>query len=330
MEKKGIFNKTMDPGFFSISQTKRFAILDVASGSKNAGSRGLSTSTISPQKAKSKVLTPLFSPCPISKSSLTLGENRVSLKDLCLVATQRATVSIDAKYLEKLNRAVQEMLIEKDVSIDSSMQSLESNEMSTPGNFPVEICRAGLFFRLRSLLQGRLGVRGEVMTFITQLLNDHIIPVFSCDEHAGVELVKIMSGGSVWCYTINGLEKSDTALQGKTLTLSSREQITLSDGKFLTTGASCLIAFGASSIQSSLDCIAALSCECVGAESEPFSAMHFENNRQHRGQITSSSNLRYILEGSKKINTTNKPSTVFRTIPQINGPIQESLAVAIR
>jgi histidine ammonia-lyase len=170
------------------------------------------------------------------------------------------------------------------------------------------------------------------------MLNADIIPSFTSDSEAGLQLVKTLSGlGQSSCFANGIIVDSSEAFKGigfEPIELTLDEAKTLAAEKFLFTGSACLLASGALSLAHIVDCIAAVSCESFGALVEPFDATHFEINRQHRGQMASASNLRLLLEGSKR---TNSPvsndlaaNLAFQKLPQINGSVVETLTATTK
>jgi histidine ammonia-lyase len=82
-----------------------------------------------------------------------------------------------------------------------------------------------------------------------------------------------------------------------------------------------------------VDPIAALAVEAAGARVDGFDPTLFEILRQHRGQMLSASNLKLLLEGSKRAGsnkTLGESFAEFHSIPQIVGPAQEAIAIATK
>eukprot|EP00981_Chlorochromonas_danica_P002793 scaffold539_cov187-Ochromonas_danica.AAC.14 len=82
------------------------------------------------------------------------------------------------------------------------------------------------------------------------------------------------------------------------------------------------------------DTINVLTCEAMGAPLDAFDSSLFETFRQHRGQMQSASNLKALLEGSKRVtssfNSMNKEAWVIVDIPQTTGPAIDIFAMASR
>jgi histidine ammonia-lyase len=112
----------------------------------------------------------------------------------------------------------------------------------------------------------------------------------------------------------------------KWIDLNSHEATNLAYSQFFSTAMASLLVSGAFNTIFLLDVVASLSCEASGLSPDAFDAVHFDFNRQHRGQMTSAANLRQLLEGSKRCVSAALPgqSTLQHT-PQIHGPIAETL-----
>ena len=183
---------------------------------------------------------------------------------------------------------------------------------------------------MNSLLQGKSGVRASIIEFIVDLLNSDIIPNFTSDENAGSELIEVINGKG-FVFVDGSIVSTETAFSSNFLTplkLNKIEAETLKNGKFLLNGIAALLTAGANNLNITLDSISALSCEYFGANVDLFDSAVFEAQRQHRGQISSSANLKLLLDGSRR---TNNPlvklsaSNPFSVIPQVNGSIQDVL-----
>lgn len=206
---------------------------------------------------------------------------------------------------------------------------------STP--LPAVYGRAILFARIVSLVQGRSQIRPAIIQHLVDVLNANVVPLFSSQSSAETELLgAILGKDGFFCATTQGLKSAAAAYVQNGLVspiLTKLEASTLTAGTYFQTGVGCLVATASSSLVSIADSVAALSCECFGASIEPFDGSNFEY-RQHRGQMASSTSLRSLLEGSKRV---NKPKVTardqlkrFAIIPQIVGPAQEHIAQASR
>ena len=263
-----------------------------------------------------------------ANSVVLIGGRKVTVSDIARVAALMYAINLDVSTIEKIDA---DLASSKDL-IQSSFKELTTLQSNDNIIYDVALCRAAVTARIVSLMQGRSRVRSVVMECLVELLDANIVPNFSSPELAGLELCAVLTGCDGSCYMDGEIVSIKSAYEQSGLTpvgLTSSEFLTLQFGQFWTTGCSCLIAAGAANILLMIDSVSALSCDSYGASVEPFDAGHFDTCRQHRGQITSAANLRLLLEGSKR----TCPSSInpaFCSIPQINGPIQDSVQSIVK
>ena len=127
---------------------------------------------------------------PESPTVIALGNRTIELQHLSLVSMSHAKIELDESLLDSIDEN----------NIDSN--DLDFNEIkinvlddNNDNITPYTLCRAALFARLVSLMQGRSGVRSNVIRFLTNCLNDGNIPIFSNNEsNVGNELVAFITG----------------------------------------------------------------------------------------------------------------------------------------
>ena len=99
--------------------------------------------------------------------------------------------------------------------------------------------------------------------------------------------------------------------------------------------------YGISTLATSgtLDALAALSAERIETNLDYYSDKLYDAARPHRGIVVSATNLRAILQGSRKVVVTkgdaatasnNTNDAAVRTIPQYHGPARDALAAACK
>ena len=252
-----------------------------------------------------------------------------------IVGGRRVTIN------EVINVAYDNFRVQLDSSIIDASFKLENQDLFTDlspcisdseSPFDVIHCRAGLFCLVISLSQGRSAIRWLVIEHLILLLNSSVIPCFSTLEGAGLELTKMLTGSGGKCFFDGAVTSSKDAFNRAGLNfadLFQSEALTLSHSKFMETGISCLLLGAYMNTFHVADVVGALSCDAIGSPLEPFEATRFEVYRQHRGQMTSASNIRLMLEGSKSTIGIHSPiDESFTSIPQIHGPIAEFLSSA--
>ena len=265
------------------------------------------------------------------KGNVTVGGGRkVIVHEVAKVAVLRYSVTLDVATLQK----VEEDALTR-VQIPLPLSTLYSS--SSLYEFEENICRACVFARIVSIMQARLGIRTVIVELLSEMLNNGVVPIFSSEESAGQELVFVISGIGGSCYTPNGKRSAQDVFEiynFSSVQLTAAEADTLAVSQFFVTGLASLLVSGASNVVGMLDIIASISCEAFGASSDAFDAINYDVCRQHRGQINSSTNLRTMLEGSKRANSadmTSVPaSACFQSIPQINGPAQETVLLSVK
>lgn len=242
------------------------------------------------------------------KSTVLVGGRRSALEDLAKVAVLGYTVELDpsalAKMDESASKAAEGQLV---TSFDSSS--------SSENGLGVSERRAVLFARLVGLMQGKSQVRSVVCTAMADMLNDgsnEKLPHFVSEQTAGAALVQ-----AVIAAVPTGLSRGEVE--------------TLQNGEMFMKGLCALGASALVNLVAMFDCAAALSCEARESPVFPFDAAFFDLDRPHRGMITSSTNLRHLLEGSKSVSNpdANAPQIpdCFRCIPQYHGPAVDAAIV---
>lgn len=260
---------------------------------------------------------------------IIIGNGRkVSLSEVLAVAESQASITLDFTNFNEPKSSGDGVVADKSV--------LESS-IDTSNFFPVNAIRAGIFCRLISILQAKTTVRRAVLECLVRLLNMRITPMLSAADTAGLELAAVLQGNGFCANPEGTIKPTSEVLFSNTsvvVALNGREVDVLSKIPFLSVGFSCMLAGGMQCLMKSIDLIGAYSCEAFCAKSSPFDAVHFEVNRQHRGQMQSSMNLRLYLEGSKRINSNGSldaaAARAFHDIPQVHGPCFEAIIAAAK
>ena len=261
-------------------------------------------------------------------SVVMVGGRKVTVSDVARVAILNYSVTLDVATIEKID---QDLASSKDL-LQICIPELKAVAFNDSVVYDVSFCRAVIFARIVSLMQCRSAVRSVIIELLVELLEANIVPNFSSPDMAGLELCAFLTAVGGSCYMDGVIMHCESAFEMSGLTpvgLTSFELSTLKLGQFWSTGCTCLIAAGAANMAGMMDCISALSCDTFGASVEPFDATNFDTCRQHRGQIASATNLRLLLEGSKRTNSSSIESA-FGSVPQINGPSQESVSSSVK
>jgi histidine ammonia-lyase len=263
--------------------------------------------------------------------SLTIGGGRrVGLDEVAKFAVLKQKIAFDLPTLQKID--------DKFTASKKQFVSVNTiNFISTEDEkqCPVNIVRAGLFCRIVSLLQGNANVRTTTIKLLADSLNADITPVLN-NHNCGSNLSAFLNGKGL-CVNANNqtvtTEEAFSAAGLNATSLSQDEVNTFSAYPFIAIGTGCLLAVASQTLLKSIDSITSLSCEVVGVNTAAFDGANFEVSRQHRGQMQSAANLRLLLEGSKGVNKeliSLEQALQFRGLPQITGPCQEAIAVAVK
>lgn len=263
------------------------------------------------------------------RANIVIGGKKISIDDIFKVITQNSLITLDLNALQEVDRYA---------TTFSGQQNFNGSGLTTPTTnvfLPIEFSKSALLYAVNSLMQGKSGVRSCVIQVLVDLLNSGIVPMFSSVESAQSELVSTIIGQYSFCYSPAGCITSSQALRqvGATpVSLLDIEAQTLLNGEFSYPGFVAYIVIGASKSFKSIDVISAFSCESVGVSTSAFDAENFDNLRPHRGQMTSASNIRLMLESSGNVNTSNSTQdySSFLHIPQINGPASDLIVQALK
>lgn len=199
------------------------------------------------------------------------------------------------------------------------------------------ISRAGLLCRASSYAQIR-SANQIVLQLLVALLNSNITPAFTTFENAGAELVSFITGNGYGYYGDSEIPTSSFELFNAAnlvpVRLTVEDTAELESYPLLTIGLGGVMAAASSNLIRMVDSVTSLSCEAAGSGVEAYDAANFEVGRPHRGQMQSASNLRLLLDGSKRIGTIakDKRSDVIslQSAPQSTGPSRDVILAAVK
>jgi len=254
------------------------------------------------------------------------GGRKIVIEDFCRVAVECLPVVLDAATLDRVGEDAK-----KCAQSSADSEVVHSSRVADAGPPAAEtLCRAAIFAKVVSTTLARSGVRTEVLELLVALLNKRVVPVFTSADTAGQELVEVISGTGGSCYCPQGQLPTTQAFTNSGLsgvTLSKHERTSIAYGQFFATGMAALFVSGVFNAVAVSDVAAALTCEAAGTTLEAFDAVHFDICRQHRGQMASASNLRQMLEGSKRCVSSAKSLSFLSMLhsPQIHGPAIDTI-----
>jgi histidine ammonia-lyase len=264
-----------------------------------------------------------------SKGSVLLGGKKITLDDVFKVGAQNFNINLDVQGLNEVSQNASKIG-------DSANSSFQGQISLQEKYFPKQLCRAAVFYRVASIMQGHLGIRSSVVSFLADIINNGIVPCFSSVENANLELVAIFYGLG-YCHTQKGILPTIEAFNRSNISgisLNKHEYDTLLSSEFVHIGMITFLAASAHNLFKTLDVVASYSFEVCGASLASFDTSHFEVCRQQRGLMASATNLRLLLEDTKASqNFDFSKCTVpnsFVDIPQFHGPANDSFLQLIR
>ena len=263
---------------------------------------------------------------------VVLGGRRCSLQDISRIAVQRQSVSCDPLALQLMAENAAHLVAPKRFELTEHFSSKRDEVLvSEEGGRSILVCI------LASILQGQSHIRPQIATCIASLLTHSITPVFSDASSFGHALISAMHGDITECYTPSGCLSARQAFKTartKPCELYESEAKVIQSPFFFSLGLGCLATLGAATLSQTVDAVAALSCEVIGADVTKFDAHTFESIRMQRGQTSSAAALRSFLEGSKRVSSGGSQGSrnhrSFEVLPQVHGPAVESISAAVR
>lgn len=248
----------------------------------------------------------------------------------------------------------------KDVAIDSESlkqyqrRYIGAHSCGSGRPFPPDVIRAAILLRIKVLSKAYSGVRWELVSALTDLLNADIVPIVP--EHGSLgasgDLVPLATIGA----TLIGEPQAKVWYGGKKLTapealhaaglqpleLEEKEAMALTNGSTVTLAVLCLAVHDAERLTKNADVVASLSLEAVRAELAAYDP-RIHNLRPHPGQVASAENIRRLTEASEWMTDEARqvrfPHDVFdswekprvqeayslRCIPQVHGAVRDAL-----
>lgn len=264
-------------------------------------------------------------------SFFLIGGKKITLDEIFKIISQSISLSLDLNILEEIKNN------NNNNNSKNNSFNISNLKIQTKNVFlPIELSKSAIIYTINSLMQGKSGIRSIVIETLVELFNNNNLPLFTSVENAQEELILTLLGQYPYCYSSNGgfISSSQAlSLAGLSpITLLDSEGSTLLNGEFTFPGFVSLITLGAVRTFKTIDVISAFSSDSLGISTTAFDAENFDTLRPHRGQMTSASNLRMMLESSGNINTVNNPLDLssFIDIPQVNGPTNDLINTALK
>lgn len=202
-----------------------------------------------------------------------------------------------------------------------------------------QVVRAMMCVRLNSLVKGHSGCHPDVVHQLSQFINNGIHPVIprigslgaSGDlaplSHLACALVgegKVEFQGKI----ISAMEAIQQC-ELVPLTLKAKDGLSLINGTSLITAMLSLSIEQLRQLMTYADIVAGMSIDATESTLTPFDE-RIHKTRPHQGQLFVSSRMQYILSDSEILHSHDDCNRVqdpysFRCIPQVHGPVQETL-----
>jgi histidine ammonia-lyase len=296
--------------------------------------------------------------------TLTPGARPITLADVEAIARGGATIKIDPKCRERIDRARAhvEQAIEDAYAAEKTgspipllygvttgfgehkhylvrpadahqlqVNILRSHAVGVGALLPDDVVRTIALLRLATFVQGRSGVRYELIERIQTIFNANVLPLVPSRGSLGASgdlcplahwaLVLIGEGQA----RFDGVDYPGTmALKRARLTpafaLSYKEGLALTNGTAVSAAVAALAVNDAHNLLRHADIAAACSAEVLGAPTRAYEQV-VHAARPHPGQIASAANIRTLLEGSEWTNTSGEvqESYSIRCVPQVHG-----------
>eukprot|EP00201_Polytomella_parva_P013133 CAMPEP_0175049624 /NCGR_PEP_ID=MMETSP0052_2-20121109/6826_1 /TAXON_ID=51329 ORGANISM="Polytomella parva, Strain SAG 63-3" /NCGR_SAMPLE_ID=MMETSP0052_2 /ASSEMBLY_ACC=CAM_ASM_000194 /LENGTH=1000 /DNA_ID=CAMNT_0016313775 /DNA_START=268 /DNA_END=3270 /DNA_ORIENTATION=+ len=193
--------------------------------------------------------------------------------------------------------------------------------------------RAIVMARLLSIMSGKTTVRLQVVEFLANLLNKDIVPMLPLRANANPSTLTVLARA---CHGV-GIgpdgEKFSSTLTEAGITapgLSATEHRVLEEGASVLAGLSALTVEAGKKLHALSVALTALSSEVVGLQTKSFD-QDFLEAQGYTHATAAGSEIRALLEGSKRINTSKADSaelTHFYGAPQTLGALGAALASA--
>jgi len=211
-------------------------------------------------------------------------------------------------------------------------------------NLPTEIVRAMMCVRLNSLVKGHSGCHPDVVNQLLDFINNSIHPLIprigslgaSGDlaplSHLACALVgegDVEYNGEIFS-AMDAIRQCDMA----PLTLKAKDGLSLINGTSLITGMLAVSVEQLRLLTTYSDIVAAMSIDATDSSLTPFD-QRIHEIRPHPGQIFVAQRICQILVDSQIVSNSSNSKRVqdpysFRCIPQVHGPVNESLEKLIQ
>jgi histidine ammonia-lyase len=296
--------------------------------------------------------------------ALHITGNDLTLEAVREVAVERRPVLLDPDAREAVERAravVDELVAGNKVSYaittgvgklsdvriapeqirELQVNLLRSHAVGVGEPLPAPEVRAMMLLRANSLAKGHSGVRPVAIDTLCELLNRGVTPfvpsqgsVGASGDLAPLAHLALVLIGEGECLDDTGIRNpgADALRRAeiKALVLEAKEAVSLINGTQAMLAVGTLALLAAEVLVDSADVIGALTLDALRGTDVAFDE-RIHKARPHRGQLTTASNLRKLLEGSEIRKSHADCARVqdaysLRCIPQVHGAVRDTLA----
>lgn len=298
----------------------------------------------------------------MTKRTVTLDGMTLNTLDVFDIAHNRAEVEIAPEAMMKVQdaRQVVERIVDGDETVygistgfgslvhtriqqheveQLQLNLIRSHATGLGPELPTELVRAMMCVRINSLIKGHSGCHSDVVHQLVAFLNNSIHPIVPRIGSLGASgdlaplshlACALIGEGKV---ELNGEEidamEAIRRCELVPLTLRAKDGLSLINGTSLITGMLSIAIEQLRHLLTYSDIIAGMSIDATESTLTPFDD-RIQQARPHPGQIFVSNRMRSILSDStilhdhKDCNQVQDPYS-FRCIPQVHGPVQETL-----
>ncbi len=307
-------------------------------------------------------LTKFLELIPLNKRIVTLDGTTLNTLDVHDVAHRNATVEISENAMQRVDlaRGVVNRILEGNETVygintgfgslvhtqvnsheveQLQLNLIRSHATGLGPNLSTELVRAMMCVRLNSLVKGHSGCHPDVVQQLRAFLNHSIHPIIprigSLGASGDLAPLSHLACGLVGegLVEFNGEEISamDAIRQCELtpLTLRAKDGLSLINGTSLITGMLSIAVEQLRQLLTYADIVAGMSIDATESSLTPFD-LRVHTTRPHKGQLFVAERMQNILSdssillGHKDCNRVQDPYS-FRCIPQVHGPVQESL-----
>jgi len=295
-------------------------------------------------------------------SSLTIGNVLEVARDLCSVAwsdAARARVAESRAWVDQVvERGTPTVYgintgfgvfasrhVPREDAERLSRNLILSHAVGVGDPLPEDVVRAAMLIRANTLAIGHSGVRPEIIDTLIAMLNAGVTPIVPEKGSLGASGDLALLSHLALAFTTDANDRDEDSgeaifdgerLSGKEamrhagiprLILGAKEGLALNNGATFSAALATLAAHDAEALLGTAIIAAALSLEALRGVSRAFDE-RLHRARRQAGQIEVAARVRELIEGSTLIDSTPRVQDAYslRAIPQVLGPIRESIA----